>query len=109
MAGGSRAPSGSRPRGRQLGYATALALACCLLAVTVWASRSEPVSRTLPIVQSHGLDVDQAACLDFGMVVARSDAVDLTLALGRFQGLDPAARPRRSARFRATTRKPIGT
>jgi hypothetical protein len=43
------------------------------------------------MVESHGLNRDQAACLSYGLVIKRSEAIDLTLQLGKYQALDPDA------------------
>lgn len=39
----------------------------------------------------HLLNVDQAACLRFAIIIRRSEAHEVTLDLGRYQTLDPHA------------------
>jgi hypothetical protein len=46
---------------------------------------------TLPVVESHQLSADQAACLAAGLVMRRSNVLDLELRLGKYQTLEPDA------------------
>jgi hypothetical protein len=88
------APGGTRPvSSGVLALAVVAALASVLLAVAVVADRGSAAPTRLPAVESHRLDPDQAACLQFGLVMRRSTALRLTVALGRFQGLDPGVVP----------------
>lgn len=75
--------------------AAVLAVAVLLSCAAAWSFHGERHHGgvRLPATALHGLDEDQAACLRFGLAIRRSDAMRLTLALGRYQSLDPAARP----------------
>ena len=79
--------------GRGPALAGVVAVVGVVAAAWVWlgADADRSPSTSLPVVESHGLDPDQAACLAFGLVIRHSDAVDLTLQLGKYQGLDPDA------------------
>lgn len=74
----------------------ALVLAAVIAAISVclacWAWSSD-TSRptTLPVVETHGLTADQAACLDVALVMNRAAALDLEVRLGKYQALDPVA------------------
>lgn len=82
-------------RGRRLVVVLAAvgAAAAVGVALITWVGRQEPPPSALPAVESHRLDEDQAACLGFGLVMRRSDALQVTLGLGRYQGLDPDVLP----------------
>jgi hypothetical protein len=70
--------------------ATLVALGSIVAAVLAWASHSQrPAS--LPVVESHNLDPDQAACLSYGLVIRHSEASRLSLRLVAFQSLDEDA------------------
>jgi len=90
MTAGDRAEDGSRLV-RVL--AAVAAVAAVLVAVITWTGRPGPTPDAPPALESHGLDADQAACLGFGLVMRRSDALQVTLGLGRYQGLDPDVLP----------------
>lgn len=75
---------------RSVGVAAVVALLAIAAAGLAWTADSDH-PESLPRVESHGLDQDQAACLSYGMVIKRSEAIDLTLQLGKYQGLDPDA------------------
>jgi hypothetical protein len=74
-----------------LGLAAAVAIGCVALAVWSMSSAAQNAPTTLPVVESHGLTVDQATCLDLATVMSRSQANDLEVTLGKYQGLDPVA------------------
>lgn len=83
----------SRP-GPAVWIALSLAVLAVNAAVLVWmgVAREADRPRSLPAAASHGLDADQAACLDFGLVLRRSEERTVNLSLGSYIGLDSEVR-----------------
>lgn len=84
-----RTDQGARPT-RLLAVAAAVAIVAVASAAWAWTADSTRPT-TLPVVESHQLSADQAACLEAGLVMRRSNVLDLELRLGKYQTLEPDA------------------